>query len=211
MSWLSQLLNPGGGYKKANQTMQNYYNQAQGNLSPYNQNGQAAQQQLMEYLKNLSNPAALQEGWGKNYKESDYGKNLEREATQRGQDYASSMGLGGSSAAMNNAQKVGAGIRDKDQQQYMDDLMKKYLAGMGLGENISQTGAGAAGQMSNNAMNQGQNQANMEFGQYNAGPNALAGGASWISNLIQQYLNGGMGQGGYGRGMFTPSNGQGGY
>lgn len=204
MSWLSNLLHPGRGYDKAKEATQKYYGDAQNALNPYNQNGQAAQQQLMEYLKNLSDPSKLQEEWGKNYKESDYAKQLQQGSIDKGLNAAGSMGLMGSSAALNNIQEEGSDIMAKDRQQYMDDLMKKYMAGMGLGENISGTGASAAGQQSQNAMNQGQNEAGLDFGKYNAGPNMLMQMLNGAGQMGMNYLTGGMGQGGFGRGMWAP-------
>ena len=39
MSWLSSFLHPEKGYKAAQEQLDKYYQQAQGNLQPYNQNG----------------------------------------------------------------------------------------------------------------------------------------------------------------------------
>ena len=200
MSWLSQLFHPGKGYDNAKETSQKYYNDAQSGLNPYNQNGQAAQQQLMDFLKNLSDPSKLQEEWGKGYKESDYAKQLGQSSIDKGLNAAGSMGLMGSSAALNNIQEEGSDIMAKDRQQYMDDLMKKYMTGIGLGENISGTGAAAAGQQSQNAMNQGTTEANLDFGKYNAGPNMITGGIGALMKFLESMNNGGSN---YGKGMYN--------
>lgn len=200
MSWLSQLFHPGKGYDNAKETSQKYYNDAQSGLNPYNQNGQAAQQQLMDFLKNLSDPSKLQEEWGKNYKESDYAKQLGQSSIDKGLNAAGSMGLIGSSAALNNIQEEGSDIMAKDRQQYMDDLMKKYMAGIGLGENISGMGAAAAGQQSQNAMNQGTTEANLDFGKYNAGPNMITGGIGALMKFLESMNNSGSN---YGKGMYN--------
>lgn len=205
MSWLSNLLHPGGGYDKAKHATQNYYNQAQDQLNPYNQNGVSAQQQLMEYLKNLSDPSKLQDEWGKNYTESEHAKNLEQGAMDRGLNTAGSMGLMGSSAALNNIQDESTDIMNKDKQQYMDDLMKKYMAAIGLGSDISHTGASAAGQQSTNAMNQGTTEANLNFGKYNSGPNMITGGIGALMKFLESMNN----PGGAGGGMYRPPSGGG--
>lgn len=204
MSWLSNLLHPGRAYDKAKETSQNYYNQAQNQLNPYAQGGVAANDKLNQFLESLSNPGKLQEEWSKGYEESPYAKQLEQGSIDRGLNAAGSMGLMGSSAALNNIQEEGSDIMNKDRQSYMNDIMNKYLAGMGIATNQFNTGAGAAGQQSQNAMNQGQNEAGLDFGQANAGPNMLMQLLSSLGQGGMQYLTGGMGKGGFGRGMFTP-------
>ena len=169
MSWLSDWLHPGRGYEKGQEQLDKYYGQGQGFLNPYNQQGQDQYKNMQEYLKNLMNPQGLQDQWAKGYKESDAAKSMEGIAQQHGLDAASSMGLMGSSPALQAIQAGTSGIAAQDKQSYMDDLMKKYMAGMGLTSNIYGTGASAAGQQSQNAMNMGNNSAQMAFGQQNAG------------------------------------------
>ncbi len=59
-------------------------------------------------------------------------------------------------------------IQNADKQQYLQDLMDKYKSGIGIGENMYGTGANAANQFGQNAMNQGQNSAQMQYNQKNA-------------------------------------------
>jgi hypothetical protein len=79
---------------------------------------------------------------------------------------ASGQGLVGSSAAARAAQEGASQIALADRQNYLNDLMKKYLAGAGFAQNIYGTGANAAGQQSQNAMTMGQNA--MTMGQNSA-------------------------------------------
>ncbi len=146
MSWLSSFLHPGRGYDAAQEQLNNYYQQAQGPLN--------------EYMQNLMNPQALYDKWSNGYKESDAAKAMEGIANEHGLDAASSMGLMGSSPALQAIQAGTSGIVANDKQQYMKDLMDKY-----------QLGAGVAGQYGQNAMNMGQNSANMAYGSQNAGGN----------------------------------------
>jgi hypothetical protein len=206
MSWLSNLLHPGNAYDKAKETSQNYYNQAQAKLNPYSQGGTEANEKLNRLFEALSNPGGLQEQWGKGYEESPYARQLEQGSIDRGLNAAGSMGLMGSSAALNNIQEEGSDIMNKDRQQYMNDLMQKYLAGLGIATNQFNTGAGAAGTQSQNAINQGNTEAGLDFGKYNAGPNMLMQLLSGGAQLGTNYLTGGMGQGSFGRGMWTPSS-----
>lgn len=171
MSWFSDFMNPRKGYDAAQQQMQNYYNQAQQYQNPYMQGGQNVQPGLMEMFKNLSNPAALQSEWAKSYEESPAAKQAEQMAMSRGLNAAQAMGLNGSSTALSGLQAGASNIAMQDRQNYMNDLMQKYLASIGLGQNLYGTGANAAGQMGQNAMNMGQNSANMAYGASSAGGN----------------------------------------
>lgn len=214
MSWLSQLFHPGKGYDKAKDKSQDYYNKAndalQTNLGPYAQGGMTANDKLNQFLESLSDPGKLQSDWSKGYEESPYAKQLQQGSIDKGLNAAGSMGLMGSSAALNNIQEEGSDIMQKDRQQYMNDLMQKYLAGMGIATNQFNTGANAASQIgtgqSQNAMNQGTTEANLEFGKYNAGPNMITGGLGALMKFIESMNNGG---GNYGKGMYNAPNGGG--
>lgn len=188
MSWLSSFLHPERGYKAGqgeldkyfNQS-KDYFNQAQGALQPYNQQGLDQYGTLSDYIKNLMDPQALQDKWASGYKESEAAKNAEAMAKEHGLDAASSMGLMGSNTALNAVQAGTSAIGAEDRQNYLNDLMQKYLAGAGLSQGIYGTGANAASGMSSNAMNMGtnamnmgQNSAQMAFGQKNA-PGSLFG------------------------------------
>lgn len=204
MSWLSNLLHPGRAYDQASQASQNYYNTAQNQVAPYAQGGMVANDKLNQFLASLSNPGGLQNEWAQGYEESPYARQLEQGSIDRGLNAASSMGLGGSSAALSNIQETGSNIMNQDRQQYMQDLMQKYLSGVGIAQNQFETGASAANQFGANAMNQGNNAAGLAFGQANAGPNMLTQLLSTLGQGGAQYLTGAFGKGGFGRGQFSP-------
>ena len=168
MSWLSSFLHPEKGYKAAQEQLDKYYQQAQGNLQPYNQNGQDVYGKYKDAMDKLLNPGGLQDEWSKNYQESDIAKQNEAMASQSGLNAAQQMGLNGSSPALQAIQSGTAGIVAGDRQKYLDDLMQKYMAGIGIGKDIYGTGANAAGKQSDNAMTQGQNSAQTQFNQKNA-------------------------------------------
>lgn len=175
MSWLSSFLHPGKGYEKGQEQLDKYYNQAQGALNPYNQQGQQQYGNLQSYIDSLMHPEKLQDEWAKGYTESESAKNAERMAQEHGLDAASSMGLMGSNTALQATQAGTTQIGLDDRQNYLDNLMQKYLAGAGLSQGIYNQGANAASGMSNNAMNMGQNSAEMAYGKQNAGGNMLSG------------------------------------
>lgn len=181
MSWLSKMFHPERGYEKGQEQLDKYYSGAQGYLNPYNQNGQESFGGLNDAMKALLNPEALENQWSSGYGTSPAAKNAIEMAKNYGLDAASSMGLGGSSAALNAIQGGASGIGMQDRQQYMQDLMQKYLSGIGIGQNIYGLGAGAAGQQANNAMNMGGESANMAYGKENAQ-------GEMMNKLIHSYL-----------------------
>lgn len=168
------FLHPEKGYQKGQEQLDQYYNQGQGYLQPYSQFGQDAHGSLSQAMQKLLNPAALQADWTNGYSESPSAKNAEGMAQEHGLDAASSMGLMGSNTALNAIQKGTTQIGLDDRQNYLDNLMQKYLAGTQIGTNIFNTGAGAAGSMGSNAMTMGGNSAQMAYGNQNA-PGTLMG------------------------------------
>jgi hypothetical protein len=197
MSWLDpfdiagkagSFLNPQKGYEKGQEQLDKYYQQGQGYLNPYNQYGQDAYGNLSEAMKRFLDPAGLQAEWTKGYSESPSAKNAEAMAQEHGLDAASGLGLMGSNTALNAIQGGTTQIGLDDRQNYLNDLMQKYLAGAGIAGNIFNTGANAAGAMSNNAMQMGGNSAQMAYGKQNSpgdlfgkllgmGVGAMTGGA----------------------------------
>lgn len=209
MSWLSSFLNPGKGYSDAQKEYEKYYNEAQGYNKPYMQHGEEAYSGINEIMKNLMDPEALYAKWAGGYNESPAAKQAEEMAKNRGLDDASALGLMGSSPALQAIQAGTSRIGMEDRQNYLDNLMQKYMAAAGIGQGIYNTGANAAGNTSNNAMNAGSNQAGLKFGQTNAGGNlfgnllgtgvGLFGGpiANGISNTIGKMGNKGWSPTGY--------------
>jgi len=209
MSWLSSFFHPERGYKAGQDQLDKYYNQGQGYLDPYNQHGQSQYGNLNSYINNLMHPEKLQDEWIKNYHESEQAKNLENAAQQHGLNAAGSMGLSASTPALQAIQAGTSQIGAADRQQYLNDLMQKYMSGAGLSQGIYGQGAGAAGQQSQNAMNMGQNSAGMAYGQKNAQGNLLGNLLGTGAGLFGSYMGGRMGQNpGWGQGYGqNPNNG----
>lgn len=188
MSWLSNFLHPGRGYQKGQAELDKYYQQAQQNLAPYSQHGLEQYGNLNEFIQNLMNPEALQSKWAEGYTESPAALQAEKMAQEHGLNAANAMGLTGSNSALNALQSGTSNIAMEDRQHYLDNLMQKYLAGAGLVQGAYGTGASAAGNLSNNAMNMGQNSANLAYGQENAGGNILEKLLGSGIGLIGSYL-----------------------
>ncbi len=175
MNWLSSFLHPEKGYEKGQEQLDKYYGQAQGALSPYNQQGQEQYGNLNDIIKNLMDPTELNKKWINSYSESPQALQDEKMAQDHGLNAASSMGLMGSNTALNATQAGTTQIGLNDRQNYLNDMMEKYKNAAGLSQGIYGTGANAANNMSNNSMNMGQNSAEMSYGKQNAGGNMLSG------------------------------------
>lgn len=193
MSWLSSFMHPGRGYKAGQEQLDKYYNEAQGYQQPYNQQGINQAENLNTYIQSLMNPQQLYDEWSKGYKESEAAKINQGLAEQHGLDAASSMGLMGSSPAIAAIQGGTTKIALDEKQKYLDDLMQKYMAGAGISQGMYNTGANTAGQMGQNAMNQGQNSANMAYGQKNAGGNMFSNLLGMGAGIVGSALGGPIG------------------
>lgn len=186
-------MHPEKGYQAGQGQLDKYYNQGQGYLQPYNQNGQNAYGDLSGVMKSLLDPQGLEDKWSSGYNESQSAKNMEGMATEHGLDAASSMGLMGSSPALQAIQAGTSGIVADDKQNYMNNMMQKLLAGAGIAGNIYGTGAGTATNMSNNANNMGQNSAGMAYGEKTAPGNAMGGLLGMGAGLAGSALGGPIG------------------
>ena len=173
MSWLSDFTHPGRAYAKGGEREQQGYNEAQGYRKPYMDNGVGAGNSLQEMMKKLMNPGSLQDEWSKGYSKSPYATQLQDEARTGGMDAASAMGLGGSSASLSNIQKGSSDIMQKDRQNYMDDMMKKYMSAMGIGESMYGTGANTANSAASGAQSHGEWQGQNTFNEKNAGSSQM--------------------------------------
>lgn len=205
MSWLSDFLHPKKGYDKAEDQIRQALGQAQGYQQPFQQAGAGQIPGLTGAIGNLLNPVDLQKQWTESYQTSPYAQQLMESSKNQGLDAASSMGLEGSSAALNNIQTTGTNLMNADRQQYLQDLMQKYMTGVGASQNLVNTGASAGANMGSNTMNAGENLAGIEFGKQNAGSNMLKQIMGMIGTGAGEYLTGGFGVGGGGRGAWAPS------
>lgn len=203
MSWFSSFMHPERGYQGAQGELDKYYNQGQGFQQPYNQNGVNQGKNLNDAIQKLMNPGGLRDEWEKNYTTSDAAKNTMNMAQNQGVDAASSLGLTGSSPALQAIQAGTAGIAAEDKQNYLKQMMDMYSKGVDTSTGMYNTGAGAAGQMNTNAQNQGANSAGLKFGETNAPGELFGRTAGAAGKAIMDYFTGGMGKGGFGRGAWS--------
>lgn len=200
MSWISKalgydavgsMLHPERGYHDANKQIKKSWEEAMGFQKPYADAGagqipilQGAEQELMD-------PSALLAKWMEKYEMSPYAKNSMGNAREAGLDAASSMGLGGSSSAINNIQKSSSDIMNADRNQFLQDLMEKYMKGVGIGTDIFHTGAATAGNMGNQALDAGGQLAKGALGEKNAPGDMLRNMLAMGAKAFMQGQSGG--------------------
>lgn len=187
-------LDPGRAYKSAMGPMQQQYEQAQSYMSPYAQQGQQAYAPMSTAMNRLLNPEQLHGEWIQNYETSPYAQSVAAQAQQSGLNAASSMGLLGSTPALQALQGGTANIVARDRDNYLNNLMQKYMAGAQMAQGLYGQGANMSGMMGQAALNHGQNMGSLAYGQ-------LAS----RSNLLQDLL--GRGVGAIGTAMGSPVGG----
>lgn len=207
MSWLSDFMHPERPYESAKDTMQQYFNQSQGYYQPLIQHGEDAYGNLSDAMHNLLNPEELTKKWMESYDTSPQALQDIEFAKQSGLDAASSMGLMGSSPALQALQQGEAQIKINDRSKYLDDLIQKYITGANIGQNIYNTGATASGSAATNTINMGQTQGGLDAASSQAKGGMMGKLLGLVGNLGINYLTGGMGTGGFGRGAWSPTGG----
>lgn len=191
---VSSFFNPQRGYQDADKQLQQSWLEAQGFMKPFMQAGQNELPRLQGAVGNLLDPAALENQWISGYQTSPYAQDMMKRSGEYGMDAASAMGLMGSSPAIENVQRTSASIMNADRQNYLKDLMDKYLAGVSASQNIYGIGANMGSALGQGALGVGENRAQMQYGAANAPGEMLANMLGMgISGLAK----------GYGYGMAT--------
>jgi hypothetical protein len=166
--WGHSLLHPEEGYNKATNELNKGWDETKGYEMPFWQNGVNQGAKLTGAEDKLLNPAGLENEWSSGYEMSPYAQQMQKQAKIAGLDAASSQGLLGSSTSLANIQQGASNIMQRDRQQYMKDLMEKYMAGIGIGQNQYNTGAQMGGQMGTQALGVGEQRGAGVYGAANA-------------------------------------------
>jgi hypothetical protein len=193
------------GYDEARKQTERAWNEAKGYgergfgfQEPYRQAGLDQIGTLNNVENNLLNPSDLLAKWMESYQTSPYAQRSMENARASGLDAASSMGLMGSSAALNNLQQSSADIMQQDRQAYLNDLMNKYMQGAGIGQNMFGVGANTAGNMGNQAFNLGNQRLGVGQDLAGAAYGSANAGSSFLSDMLAQGLKAYLGGGGAG-------------
>jgi len=193
MSWLSSFLNPGKGYQTYQNNLTKAYQDAQGLQQPYLNYGTQAGQQLTDATGKLLDPVALQNEWMNSYETSEQARRAMSDAKDAGLGAASSMGLMGSSAAIQGIENTAGGLQAADRANYLQDLMNKYQSGVNSATGMYNTGAQTAGQAAQQAMQYGDYMGTAGAGRDNAGGNMLSGLIGTGAGLFGSALGGPIG------------------
>lgn len=156
------------------------WKKAQGYLNPFAEFGKAQGQNLTDAASNLLHPEEMLNKWTEGYTESPFAKQMTEHATASGLDSASQQGLLGSSAALSNVQNTSSNIMNADRQQYLNDLMQKYMTGINTSQGLYNTGYDASRALADAAMGYGDRTAQ-------TGYNKWAGTGQAFSNLMGNY------------------------
>ena len=193
MGWLSSFLHPEKGYEEGQKQLDKYYQLSRQELEPYSARGNEQYMNLNDIIQHLINPSQLNNQWLNDYRESQASKNAEDRAGQHGLDAASSMGLLGSNTALNAIEAGKSQIGAEDEQRYLDNLMQKYLSGAQLAQGLYGTGVNAANNLSNNAINMGQNSAQLSYNKEAAPSNLFSGLLGLGGSIVGSALSGPIG------------------
>lgn len=189
-------------YGEAQKQSQQGFNEARGYEQPFITQGQEQYGALNQARQDLMDPAALQNKWAQGYETSPYAQQMLNMNRDQGLDAAGSMGLMGSSAALGNIQQGAGNIMQQDRQQYLQDLMQKYMSGIGLGQNMYGVGANMAGTLGGQAVHQGENMANLGYAQQAAPGQQLGQAAGMMADMYKPQPSFNF----YGQGANPPAN-----
>lgn len=170
---INSFLHPEAGYQDAAKQMEEAWRQAQGFQEPYRKAGLDQLPILTGAQSKLLDPSVLLADWMSKYETSPFAQRSMSNAKASGLDAASSMGLSGSNAALNNIQQSSSDIMNADRSQFLQDLMQKYMSGVGIGQNIYGIGASTAQNMGNQAIGVGENLGQAAYGARTAPGNLL--------------------------------------
>lgn len=206
MGILDDFIHPERPYEDADEQLKKYWEQSQRFQQPYANAGQNQIGRLTGAEDSLLNPVDLQNKWASSYETSPYARQQLELNKSSGLDAASSMGLLGSNSAVHDIQSGAGDIVQKDRQQYLQDLMQKYMTGIGIGQNMFNTGASTAGNLGQQSLDVGGQFAKSAFNQRNSRNEMLNSILSNTAGAGLSYLTGGFGTGGFGQGVFKPTN-----
>lgn len=183
---VDSFLNPQRGYEAGEDALGKGWDEAKSYQLPFQGLGLQQYPQIQAAIQKLLNPGALENEWASSYEASPFAKRDLEMNREQGLDAASSMGLMGSSGAINNIQRGAGDIVSKDRTQFMQDLMQKFLSGLGLSHDIFNTGASAGTNLGNQALGMGENMAGLEYGKQNSPGNLLenlikTGASAWAA------------------------------
>ena len=114
------------------------------------------------------------------YKESPEAQHLAAGAKQQGLDVAGSMGLMGSTPAMQAIQSGTGNILASDQQNYLHNLMNQYLSGANIAQGMYGIGANVGQRLGEDVASAQAKEASSGLGGLGS---LIGGGLGWLGGL----------------------------
>ena len=174
-------------------------------LNPYRRMGMMSAAPLMRFSRQtITDPGSYYNNMMSGYETSPAAQAQMAASQEAAMNAASASGGLGGTNMYNQIQQDAQGIMAQDSQRYMDNLMNLQRQGLGVGQNIFNTGYGASGQQAQNlhqtglaglraysSMGQAAQMAGLESGRNWA---SLAGGVAGamlprVSSLAQGIMN----------------------
>lgn len=167
--------NPAEPYQDAEDSLQNFYNQAQGAQNPFYQAGIGAIPQYQQWLSGQQDPSQFINKIMGQYQESPYAKYLQDKTLRTGMNAASAGGVGnmggaglGSTPFLQQAQENSANISSGDMQNWLSHVLGiNTQYGQGT-QNLMTGGHNAANTLSQLAQNFGQDISQMKWNEKRA-------------------------------------------
>lgn len=161
---------PGAPYQRAEDQLNNFYNQAQGFQNPFYQAGTGAIPQYQQWLQGQQDPSKFINNLMGQYQESPYAKYLQDQAMKAALNAASAGGVGnmggaglGSTPFLQQSQQNAANISSQDLQNWLGRVLGiNTQYGQGV-QNMMTGGQNAANSLSNLARGFGQDISQMEW------------------------------------------------
>lgn len=188
---LDSFMHPEKGYQEAQKPVRKSWEQAQDFQAPYANAGRDQIPTLRGAEDQLLHPEQLQNQWAAQYEASPYAQQLLKENQSQGLDAASYMGLNGSSAALGNIQQGAGKITSADRQQFLNDLMEKFIKGLGIGQDIFGKGAATAGNLGQQSIGVGETLGNLRGNEVNAPGNQFNNLLRTAAQAYGSYAGGG--------------------
>lgn len=101
------------------------------------------------YSQMAQNPAAFIDNLMGSYNQSNYSKYQEDEMTDAASAAAAQGGYSGTQQDVKNQEEITQGLLSKDEQQYLNNLMRSINTGLGGEQQMYNLGVGASGQAAN--------------------------------------------------------------
>ena len=180
--------NSGKGYDKAMEQYQQWADKAQGTQQPFLNAGTGAIGDYQKWLQGQQDPSKFINEQMKNYSASPYAQNMQQQAMNAGNNFASANGLMGSTPMAQQMQQNAGNIASADQNQWLQNVLginTQYGQGQ---NNLMQGGQNAANQLTNLYGQTGKEMGDAAYGKEKSKSNDFWGALGGLGGLIGSFF-----------------------